>query len=729
MSEPCEDEEEKATTNELQRRNEKHTTKHKSSRPTRTKKKKQTTAPPPPKKRRGRPSIKTSKSSSKSKVSKYGPVKDRTCPLCNKVFSIVSGLAYHLDNKVCIKKKEAEKVKGEVDRKKQPFYKLEPGDSFVTELGVMRVILDGRIPDDFGLTIVDKSSKDQFKEWKKKMDRQEKLRNRVIADGHPVPDKLLDDLGGNPMEPKDSYPDRIVECEQIIDERIIYDEIDVLEGKHKIDCDQVILDAKQMNDSKCNIVDVNKEIGSKASESRFYLRRRMLFKKYNPDSKEYKCSICGKGGFNSTPGLNYHIATHPKPREVPFAVEIEDGDSRPSKRRAACKAEKKTAQIVTNEDNAFKDQNVGDNLTNEDNEDFKEETIFDDDNFIDSNLKKTFVQVAKKRPPEDVHIQEIVDSVNTGRYFTMKKYDGEHDNFCKLCRRSYGKLYNCEFCKQANHIECLMREMTIVEWSKKSDFCCGGCIRVVLGRRRRAARRFAKAEKRREQEKIHKDQLKEKADEGDNEAKIELEKIEEKAKPKKRQVSDQKKEATPKQSNASSQPAKAKRRKKGPTPCNSDVPGNSIGWDKSFLDSNIAPCPEGGPGGLVCCAVCAESYSTLLNETTEEMDMKTVAKIGEEVNELVELLNDAKKRLKIAMRVAKDNIKRRCSNDIGLTTIDCVAPKLESTYLNSTLVPNETNGSPTVDVGFGSVTKDNEQVENKIDVDIDGNVKGDVFYV
>ena len=274
-----------------------------------------------------------------------------------------------------------------------------------------------------------------------------------------------------------------------------------------------------------------------------------------------------------------------------------------------------------------------------------------------------------------------------------------------------------------------MREMTIVEWSKKSDFCCGGCIRVVLGRRRRAARRFAKAEKRREQEKIHKEQLKQKADEGDNEAKIELEKIEEKVKPKKRQASGEKNEATPKQSNANSQPAKATRRKKGPAPCNSDVPGNSIGWNKSFLDSNMTPCPEGGPGGLVCCAVCAESYSTLLNETTEEMDMKTVAKIGEEVNELVELLNDAKKRLKIAMRVAKDNVKRRCLKDIGVTTIDSTAPTVESTFLNSTLVPNKTNGLLTVDVGFGSVAKDNEQVENRIDVDIDGNVEGGVFCV
>ena len=55
-------------------------------------------------------------------------------------------------------------MKKDADRKKQPFYKLEPGDSFVTELGVMRVVLDARTPDDFGFTIVDKSSKDQFKE-------------------------------------------------------------------------------------------------------------------------------------------------------------------------------------------------------------------------------------------------------------------------------------------------------------------------------------------------------------------------------------------------------------------------------------------------------------------------------------------------------------------------------------------------------------------------------------
>ena len=26
----------------------------------------------------------------------YGPEKDRTCPLCKKVFSIVTGLAYHI---------------------------------------------------------------------------------------------------------------------------------------------------------------------------------------------------------------------------------------------------------------------------------------------------------------------------------------------------------------------------------------------------------------------------------------------------------------------------------------------------------------------------------------------------------------------------------------------------------------------------------------------------------
>ena len=63
-----------------------------------------------------------------------------------------------------------------------------------------------------------------------------------------------------------------------------------------------------------------------------------------------------KGGFNSTPDLNYHIATYPKPRQEPFAVEVEDGNTRPSKRRAACKVEKKTAQVLTIEDNTIKDQ-------------------------------------------------------------------------------------------------------------------------------------------------------------------------------------------------------------------------------------------------------------------------------------------------------------------------------------------------------------------------------------
>eukprot|EP00814_Leptocylindrus_danicus_P022483 CAMPEP_0116044868 /NCGR_PEP_ID=MMETSP0321-20121206/27265_1 /TAXON_ID=163516 /ORGANISM="Leptocylindrus danicus var. danicus, Strain B650" /LENGTH=224 /DNA_ID=CAMNT_0003526065 /DNA_START=127 /DNA_END=798 /DNA_ORIENTATION=+ len=92
-------------------------------------------------------------------------------------------------------------------------------------------------------------------------------------------------------------------------------------------------------------------------------------------------------------------------------------------------------------------------------------------------------------------------------------------------------------------------------------------------------------------------------------------------------------------------------------------PGTDIAWTPknafTYLDENVelsAPkCPEGGPGGLVCCEVCTISYARYLNQTTAEMDAHNVSKVGEEVNELLELLHDAQKRLKAAVNMAQEH--------------------------------------------------------------------------
>ena len=110
------------------------------------------------------------------KGGKFGPIDMRTCPYCRRVFSIVSGLAYHLQHKVCQKaagggggggggrKSGGQKKKGSVRAKvtreerslagTAPFPPLQPGRKFVTQYGVVEVVADDRIPEDYGATKV-----------------------------------------------------------------------------------------------------------------------------------------------------------------------------------------------------------------------------------------------------------------------------------------------------------------------------------------------------------------------------------------------------------------------------------------------------------------------------------------------------------------------------------------------------------------------------------------------
>ena len=111
---------------------------------------------------------------------KFGPLDMRTCPYCQRVFSIVSGLAYHLQHKVCQRdaggggsgggggggggrksggpKKKKGAVRAKVTREERslagtaPFPPLRPGQMFVTQYGVVEVVADDRIPDDYGTT-------------------------------------------------------------------------------------------------------------------------------------------------------------------------------------------------------------------------------------------------------------------------------------------------------------------------------------------------------------------------------------------------------------------------------------------------------------------------------------------------------------------------------------------------------------------------------------------------
>lgn len=71
------------------------------------------------------------------------------------------------------------------------------------------------------------------------------------------------------------------------------------------------------------------------------------------------------------------------------------------------------------------------------------------------------------------------------------------------------------------------------------------------------------------------------------------------------------------------------------------------------------PCPDGGPGGLICCSYCADAYSRFLSNTAKEMEGQSVSRVGQEVSEILELLVDAKRRLQIAADVTQANEERR----------------------------------------------------------------------
>jgi len=244
--------------------------------------------------KKGRPKKSARKSTSPraspascSKERDYGPLGDRTCPLCKKVFTIVTGLAYHLEHQVCqrTKKRVSADIIGTV-----PFEILNPGEVFSTKYGVVRVVKDDRAGKDFGKTKIAKNYKDLKKKFQRIRDRNANRKNKVYmfvakksrqkrdillqnylhyksqntngrmvglsgtpskdyVEGiwneyypHSTPTDIFtgifmksleipyitvdypDDTGQNPAAPPDSYPGRMVECVLVKDERkTIYD--------------------------------------------------------------------------------------------------------------------------------------------------------------------------------------------------------------------------------------------------------------------------------------------------------------------------------------------------------------------------------------------------------------------------------------------------------------------------------------------------------------------------
>ena len=81
--------------------------------------------------------------------------------------------------------------------------------------------------------------------------------------------------------------------------------------------------------------------------------------------------------------------------------------------------------------------------------------------------------------------------------------------------------------------------------------------------------------------------------------------------------------------------------------------GNSDGEEKKDYDQ---ACPNGGPGGLVCCQQCAEEYTWYLSRTVKDMEMHRTSRVGKEVQELLKFLKQGRKTLENAYQVAKKKV-------------------------------------------------------------------------
>ena len=231
-----------------------------------------------------------------------------------------------------------------------------------------------------------------------------------------------------------------------------------------------------------------------------------------------------------------------------------------------------------------------------------------------------------KNKPIVIDTQVLAAECEAGRYPSVSLFNGRHEGKCVLCpKEEEGSLIvNCAFCKNTVHQVCLNKRMllreppvVIRENEPLHDTpMCHECITVCLNRRLRAeGRRLSQWQV-------------ELSKAGLSEGKI----------PPASSISDE----INLKGNKNADPLEEK----------DDEPATTA-----------EVCPMGGPGGLICCDYCTAAYSRVLSNTAKEMEIQSVARTGQEVKEILELLGDARNRLQDFSDVTYLNNQRRALLD------------------------------------------------------------------
>lgn len=77
------------------------------------------------------------------------------------------------------------------------------------------------------------------------------------------------------------------------------------------------------------------------------------------------------------------------------------------------------------------------------------------------------------------------------------------------------------------------------------------------------------------------------------------------------------------------------------------------GKDESYFE---ALCPSGGPGGLICCAVCSKIYSNFLSQTAKDIEVQKTRKIAEEAKEMIKFIEQGRTELDRSVSAAKRRV-------------------------------------------------------------------------
>jgi hypothetical protein len=88
-------------------------------------------------------------------------------------------------------------------------------------------------------------------------------------------------------------------------------------------------------------------------------------------------------------------------------------------------------------------------------------------------------------------------------------------------------------------------------------------------------------------------------------------------------------------------------------------------------------CPNGGPGGLICCAVCTATYSKYLSSTYQDMEEQRTSKVAEELKHLLGFMKDAKTHLAQSVRAARKK-PPPLNRKLAVVTVDGKATLLTS---------------------------------------------------